>query len=359
MRKRNLERFTKVQFIGYKLKQYKFKRFAERASSMNREIAVKNRRFVIDEGLRFVIFIPAMDCCFWQLYSLTMYANVEFRICLINESSVQERAYDKLHVRKDKLYRSFYDGAEDGKRYCFIFVEQSGKCSEGFREYLKTRYRECRIVFILNDLAKKRREAMNIGEIKKFSDLIMTYDKGDSEKYGITLYDGPYSKLPVELLDSEVIESDINFVGMAKDRLDSLLKLYDRLTACGIRCDFNIPNLPKEFTIDRPALARGKMEDYIDHLRKVQKTKCVLDITQRGTDGFDVRVWEVVVYGKKIISNNRRLKEAPFYNPKLIFVFDDVAEIDPDWIKADVYDEYKIYDNIMPEEWLKFVIENR
>ena len=276
-----------------------------------------------------------------MLFRSMDYSNVDINISVSNVNLLQ---------------KSYYNGAKNEKVKYFIFVGQYGKCTKAFRKYLKERYPKCRIVFVMGDLMKTHR-GLNLEEFRSFSDIVLTYDEGDAIQYGFTIYDGPYAKIHHLDMELGISESDIVFCGYCKDRVNFLIDLYDKLCGAGLSCDFNIPDLKREYTVTRKPLAGGSIQPYFEHLKRVQKSKCILDIVQKGADGFDVRVWEAVVYQKKLITNNKRLLRASFYDPRYISVVDSVDEIEPLWISEKIKIDYMMDDSLRPVKWLEFIVQ--
>lgn len=62
---------------------------------------------------------------------------------------------------------------------------------------------------------------------------------------------------------------------------------------------------------------------YDEILSEVQRSKCLIDIVQKGQKGLTIRVMESLAYHKKILTNNEMLKNEPFYHPSNIFIIDE------------------------------------
>ena len=60
-------------------------------------------------------------------------------------------------------------------------------------------------------------------------------------------------------------------------------------------------------------------EIYLDY---VSKSNILLDIAQPGQSGYTLRVMEAFFFGKKLITNQKSVKEADFYDPNNIFIID-------------------------------------
>ena len=81
---------------------------------------------------------------------------------------------------------------------------------------------------------------------------------------------------------------------------------------------------------------------------------------QKAGTGYTLRVNEAICFGKKIITNNTMIREAPFYNPDYISVFDDRFVFDEDFLST-IHDDIKVNhhykEEISPLNFLKFIDE--
>lgn len=100
---------------------------------------------------------------------------------------------------------------------------------------------------------------------------------------------------------------------------------------------------------------------YIDNLKHIVKTNCVLEIMQHGGHGYTQRVGEVIIYDKKLITNNSEIKSAPFYNSTSILVLNNIDDIDSNLAFFDNFDRKVNFYNkqdISPIRLLEFITEH-
>ena len=79
---------------------------------------------------------------------------------------------------------------------------------------------------------------------------------------------------------------------------------------------------------------------------------------QQGGHGYTLRTCEAIMYDKKMITNNPEIKNAVFYSPERISVFEDVSEIDADFVLREPQKvDYQFKDKLSPLKFLEFLDE--
>lgn len=142
---------------------------------------------------------------------------------------------------------------------------------------------------------------------------ISTFDAGDAERYGQKLYN-QFFRMRQDL--SVVKEEwDFYFIGFEKSRRAKIAELREKLK--GFRTYFKVVHKASESLT------------YSQNIDNIKKAKCVIEIVQEGQKGMTLRPLEAMAFGKKLISNNKSLLGADFYNKNNIFILgeDDFARI--------------------------------
>ncbi len=246
---------------------------------------------------------------------------------------------------------------EEDKPLCFIFHPRSRWLQNGIIEYLRKKYPDCRVVVHFTDLV---RYAYPEGVEKLIDklDLCLSFDHADAEKYGMGYYPLVYSPCHVPE-DDGVVESDVYFVGKAKDRLPQILAAYEKLRDAGLRCEFYVTSVALEDQKYADEIHYCGQMSYVENLKHVKKTKCLLEIMQGGGHGYTLRACEAIMYDKKIITDNPEIANAPFYAPHRISVFGDVNDIDSSFVTAEpIVADYRWKDQLSPLKLLAY-IDNR
>lgn len=104
-------------------------------------------------------------------------------------------------------------------------------------------------------------------------------------------------------------EYDCYWLGKTKERLSLVKELEKYLLSQNLVCNFIYVN------------ENGKRLSYLDNLRNILKTKCIIDINNKGTFGLSLRVMESIFFNRKLITTNIFVKQCDFYDPNNIFIY--------------------------------------
>lgn len=149
---------------------------------------------------------------------------------------------------------------------------------------------------------------------------IFSYSKADSIKYGLTYFNDFHLFNLKNYFQSNEIQYDFYFLGRDKNRVSLLSKFSSIVSKMGYFTNIEI------FTT-----IRNKKADYInyiyskktfdDYLTCITKTRCLIDFCCGENISF--RTIEAMIFKKKLITTNLKIKEYDFYNENNIFIFDD------------------------------------
>lgn len=254
---------------------------------------------------------------------------------------------------------------DNRKPLCFFIFADWFCVYPSFIKFIKHKYPDSKVVIMFNDLVHTKKniytnQPINISELKKESDLVLSFDFKDVEKYGVRYYPIPYSCPFLKLNDSLKEESDVYFLGQAKNRLKEIHSVFMKLRSIGLKTNFIIAGVPKEKQRKEDGITYvdNLQISYVENLKYVAKTKCILEIMQKDGSGFTSRTLESVYHGKKMLTNNKFITKAPFYNPKFISVFEDAESIDNDFLehlKESNNVEYGYKEFLSPKNLLNFL----
>lgn len=138
-----------------------------------------------------------------------------------------------------------------------------------------------------------------------------------------------------------------------------LIDVCQKLTKCGVKCGFYILGVPKECrkSVDG-MIYLDKPISYMDNLKIVANSKCLLELMQPGAVGYTFRTSEALLYGKILLTDNIAIKNAPFFNENDVFLLNELdAYIDKfvDKIKKGTCTNYENIEVISPAHLLDFV----
>lgn len=231
-------------------------------------------------------------------------------------------------------FKKMTDGKfSDNKPVCYIlYGGQYAIRDPRICDYIRKLNPENKIALHYRDLLKS--EEKHIEMLKNKIDVIYTYDKGEAEKYSIE-YDGSYvySRL-AEVTEPENFDYDLLFVGYAKDRLELIHRVLKRATQNGISCKFIIVGVKPEERLDVPGVEYlDSTIPYTEVVDYVNRSRCILELTQGNAEGATMRTAEAIVYKRKLLTNCNRAQERADFNPRQMRFFTDENDIDYQFIK--------------------------
>lgn len=217
-----------------------------------------------------------------------------------------------------------------------------------------------------------------------FFDKVVTFDIGDSRKYGIELlpiYWSPYENL---------CGTDIDLFGMGsymKDRfllfkrladfsdvnhLKSFIRIYANKPSNMLRYRIKrmIVELLSKRTVMIPSdvfsssIITDKFLSIAEYKKMIQRSKVVIDSNAPHQDGLTARFMWALGAEKKIVTTNKAVREYNFYTPNQIFVVNDIDS----FADSEAFKSFMASNFVMPDDnrsiiekyridnWLKFLL---
>lgn len=115
---------------------------------------------------------------------------------------------------------------------------------------------------------------------------------------------------------------DYIYLGANKGRLNILNSLETKLDKLSLKSLFYIVDETK------PKTQRKMLIPYDDYLDLIYTSRGIIDIVQDSQEGLTLRVMESIFFNKKLITNNRVIKELPFYNSNNIFILNQNSTLE-------------------------------
>ena len=182
--------------------------------------------------------------------------------------------------------RLFRHSFHDAKPLCYVFFWRHRIIFESsYMDYLRRKHPGVKFVLFFQDIMRKYHD-LDMDRLHNIFDLIITYDEGDARKYGLAFHPTPL-----------------------------ILDVYRKCTAMGLKCDFIVMKVPDSAEREDGIVYSKRLLSYKENIQHIQKTKCILEIMQQGADGFTPRLWESIVYGKHLLTNNSRVRSSEFCYP--------------------------------------------
>ena len=250
-----------------------------------------------------------------------------------------------------------YEDLKATDRNILIF-QSSVKFSPGFIRKLK-REKNAVIVQYLPDTLEKLGIADSAAAYERYKryygiDLTYSFDQNDCVRYGMEFFDIYSSKAAAAQPREDLY--DIFYVGSARTegRLELLHSVTERtegLRGCFymIGVDSDKQRCPERVTYNQP-LRYGEV------VEKTLNSNCILELMNDNQAGNTLRFKEAVCYNKKLLTNNRAAFDSPYYDERYIRVFDDVSEIDPEWIAQKCAVDYRYGGEYSPQRLLEMII---
>lgn len=213
---------------------------------------------------------------------------------------------------------------------------------DGYHRYLKSKYKNCKLVFIFTNIVNKSCAYKNgyFNKLKSEFDLVITYDHQDAIKHSLFLHSYMYSKI-LDDDSNNKIDLDVFFIGHAKERLGLIHSIYRKLTDQGFKCLFYITGVEDHNKLDEKRIIYNKTIPYREALNIMIKSKCILEVMQEGASTFTLRTQEAILYNKKLITNNKNIRKESFYDEKNILIIDkDIEHLDFSFLNSDIMPNY-------------------
>lgn len=275
--------------------------------------------------------------------------------------------YNYFDVPGKSIWNATYfkDDFKTKRPLCFIFMGGWLEFDNyGLFNYLKKNYPEAKYVLFLQDLINKIRRGnkwlqVDVERVKTTFDLILSFDQSNCDTYGFIYHPLVFSSYH-GIIDNKIADSDVYFLGKAKNRLSEIIGAFEKLRSFGLKCDFYLVGVKEEDQVYKDEICYISGMDYQTNLQHILHTKCLLEVMQQNGTGYTQRMCEAVALDKKIITNNSRIDEAPFYNNKYILKYRNPSEIAKEFcvnLKFNETVDYHYKEKFSPKELLTFIKE--
>lgn len=184
-------------------------------------------------------------------------------------------------------------------------------------------------------------------------DLILSYDPNDCRKYGFKPRGIDFYSKMTDIQPGSA-KSDLYFIGRNKSgRNQYTLEIYHAMAAHHIVCNFVLRDEKKNKNKNDKASYPGINYEYHDIpyedvISNVLSANCILEVLQKGQHAQTARYYEAVCYNKKLLTNNPNVKKLGFYDSRYMQYFENIYDIDFNWIKNRVKIDYHYNNEFSP-----------
>ncbi len=177
-------------------------------------------------------------------------------------------------------------------------------------------------------------------------DVRLSYDARDCKEFGFDYMGCNIYSFDTNSKPSNFV-SDLYYIGREKAGRNAYIKcMYEYFDERDVICNFHLTD--KKYCAYK-YIGKSKhglkyhllsQEKYNNVLSDVLSTNCILEVVQKGQKAQTARYYEAVCANKKLLTNNHYVKELPFYDERYMKVFDNLYDIDVDWIKRREHIDY-------------------
>jgi hypothetical protein len=228
--------------------------------------------------------------------------------------------------------------------------------------FLRKRYPHSYIVCFTQDLIERIRDqytdkSISPEYLKKYSDLVISYDVSDANKYGFKFHPTIYSD--IHFIENVQEKYDMFFLGRNKGRLDTLVKICEGAKRRGLKCNFILIEVPAEERVKCDGITYIEHGiPYYENLKYCSESRCIVEVLQNDAESPTFRLWESIMLNKKLVTTNVLLQKSKFFDKSYISVFSDELDFDWEFVKKELdFPEGRnpLRDNIRPEHLLEFI----
>ena len=192
----------------------------------------------------------------------------------------------------------------------------------GMEKYIKKINPSCEVfLFCWNKISKVYNSCFNFS----YKDYIYSSDIYDCEKYGLKFNHIFYPLMFHKEWDDN-LKNKLYYLSSDKGRVNTLLRLRKTLLDSGLDCSIRIfsfaTNIDPDFRDSFEKIRISYKIPYKQYLKEALSCGIFLDITQDGQSAFTLRIIESLVFSRKLITNNKLVVNAPFYNSNNILIID-------------------------------------
>lgn len=149
----------------------------------------------------------------------------------------------------------------------------------------------------------------NFARLKQCGFRLCSFDPGDCKRFGLNHL--KYVNRRIVMTENSSIKQDFYFVGLPKGRDVFLHKLENTLREKGFSTKFLLIESHKDY-----------ISQY-DNIVYTHQSRCIVDICVEGQEGLTLRPIDALFVKRKLITNNKNVKQMDFYHPDNIYVIED------------------------------------
>lgn len=260
----------------------------------------------------------------------------------------------RIHMPFQRIWKRLYSlegfHMDPRKSYCVIYTDVSAARTDC--KYLAKKHKETNITMVLVMVNMMARRGTLIEKRRKYFSQVYSFDKRDCERYGFIYHPTNYSIVTMD--NRYEVTQDAFFVGVSKGRAHMLGSIYERLQAGGVKADFYISGI-KASERKKKGIHYNQWLSYKQVLDNIKKSNCIVEVMDGLQEGVTLRTMEAICYNKKLLTNNRSIKDTRYYKSGNIQVFKNIEDINVDFLKERVEVNYHYCGEFSPVHLLEHI----
>lgn len=280
-----------------------------------------------------------------------------------DEFSFKAKFQISLLNNKQKYYDKYFKNKIKNKRFDIVLAIRAAFLSESIIEYIRSTSPDAKFYMYQWDSIKNNHNALVISTL---FDKVMTFDIDDSKKYGWKYRPLFYIKSADR---SGKRKYDISFIATLHSKR---VRIYQIIKKSNRNCFLYLYSRCSHYLKERYI---NKNPDFLDVSFKEIKRKplsleetntimansdIIVDFTHPNQSGFTMRTCEAIGNKCKIVTNNKNIVKADFYNPNNIFIYNEPNYDIPEYfIKRDYIElSDEIYERYSLTNWVNEIMSN-
>lgn len=246
-----------------------------------------------------------------------------------------------------------------------ILVIRGQSLTKKVMDQMKTLYPGAEYIMYQWDSVENNKEIL---DITNYFDRILTFDMKDADKYGWK-YRPLFYCSGAERNDSR--KYDLTFIGsLHSQRIAIVNKIHDIASQKGLHeftylFTIRTHYLKQKCILHNTDFANGKNEDIkykslslVETNNIFAESNIVVDYTHPKQNGFTMRTIESIGNKCKLITNNKNVLQADFYNSNNVYVYDPENFTIPDQFLNEPFIELpdEIYERYSIKSWIKDIL---
>lgn len=226
------------------------------------------------------------------------------------------------------------------EQYWIIFLNGTFRnfYSYKYLSEFKNKHPNVRLAMVMYDSFSNKYASRAIKMMPIF-DKVFSFDAGDCRRYGLDFIYSTFS-YPSFVNQDERFHKGAFFVGAEEGRLEIMEQCFAKLSNEIPNCQFNVVGVPPQKQHIPEVITYNVGMPYREALQYSFNSDLIVEIVREGQSGISLRTCEAVLFNKKLLTNNEKIKDMPFYDSRYMSVFHNVDDIDMDFVKSEVAVHY-------------------